>query len=61
LRVSLGDTNVANFIVGPTGQLWLIDLDKSRFHRAPEVAAPHQKRAWSQLLRSASKCSGGTP
>jgi hypothetical protein len=56
LRVSLGDTNVSNFIVGPTGQLWLIDLDKSRFHLARISAAPHQQRAWLQLLRSAAKC-----
>jgi hypothetical protein len=54
LRVSLGDTNLGNFIVSPAGQIWLIDLDKSRFHRAAQAAAPHQERAWKQLLRSAS-------
>ena len=53
LRVSLGDTNLGNFIVSPAGQIWLIDLDKSRFHRAPNAAAPYQERAWNQLLRSA--------
>jgi hypothetical protein len=53
LRVSLGDTNLGNFIVSPAGQIWLIDLDKSRFHRAADVAAPYQERAWKQLLRSA--------
>jgi tRNA A-37 threonylcarbamoyl transferase component Bud32 len=53
LRVSLGDTNLGNFIVSPAGQIWLIDLDKSRFHRAAGAAAPHQERAWKQLLRSA--------
>jgi hypothetical protein len=53
LRVSLGDTNLGNFIVSPAGQIWLIDLDKSRFHRAPSAAAPYQARAWKQLLRSA--------
>lgn len=53
LRVSLGDTNLGNFIVSPAGQIWLIDLDKSRFHREPAAAAPHQERAWKQLLRSA--------
>lgn len=56
LQVSLGDTNLGNFIISPAGQLWLIDLDKSRFHRAAAVAAPHQERAWKQLLRSAAKC-----
>jgi hypothetical protein len=56
LRVSLGDTNLGNFIVCPAGQLWLIDLDKSRFHRAAAAAAPRQQRAWKQLLRSAAKC-----
>ena len=53
LRVSLGDTNLANFIVSPDGQIWLIDLDKSRFHRRPKVAAFYQRRAWKQLIRSA--------
>ncbi len=56
LRVSLGDTNLGNFIVCPAGRLWLIDLDKSRFHRSLRAAAPHQERAWKQLLRSAAKC-----
>jgi tRNA A-37 threonylcarbamoyl transferase component Bud32 len=58
LRVSLGDTNLGNFIVSPAGQIWLIDLDKSRFHRAARAAAPHQERAWKQLLRSASYYDG---
>jgi tRNA A-37 threonylcarbamoyl transferase component Bud32 len=53
LHVSLGDTNLGNFIVTPAGQIWLIDLDKSRFHRVAQAAAPHQERAWKQLLRSA--------
>jgi hypothetical protein len=53
LRVSLEDANLGNFIVSPAGQIWLIDLDKSRFHRKPSAAAPHQERAWKQLLRSA--------
>ena len=56
LRVSLGDTNLGNFIICPAGHLWLIDLDKSRFHHSPGAAAPHQERAWKQLLRSAAKC-----
>lgn len=56
LGVSLGDTNLGNFIVSPDGRLWLIDLDKSRFHRTASAAAPHQQRAWNQLLRSAKKC-----
>src|SRR4051794_37712372 len=56
LRVSLGDTNLGNFILCPAGRLWLIDLDKSRFHRRTEAAARGQERAWKQLLRSAGKC-----
>jgi Lipopolysaccharide kinase (Kdo/WaaP) family len=56
LRVSLGDTNLGNFIVTPDDQLWLIDLDKSRFHRSCYAAYRHQRRAWNQLLRSAAKC-----
>ena len=53
LRISLGDTNLANFIVCPTGELWLIDLDKSRVHRRRSAAAPHQQRAWEKLVRGA--------
>ena len=56
LRVSLGDTNLGNFIICPAGRLWLIDLDKSRFHRSGYTAYRHQQRAWKQLLRSAAKC-----
>lgn len=56
LNVSLGDTNFGNFIVSPDGRLWLIDLDKSRFHKTARAAAPHQLRARTQLLRSAKKC-----
>jgi hypothetical protein len=56
LRVSLGDTNLGNFIICPAGHLWLIDLDKSRFHRNPGAATAQQDRAWKQLLRSAAKC-----
>ena len=40
----------------PAGQLWLIDLDKSRFYSHPNTAAAHQDRAWKKLLRSAAKC-----
>jgi tRNA A-37 threonylcarbamoyl transferase component Bud32 len=61
LRVSLADANLANFIVASTGQLWVIDLDKSRFHRAHAIAAPHQQRAWTLLLRSAAKSMASTP
>ena len=56
LRVSLEDTNLGNFIVAPTGQLWLIDLDKSRFYSNPAAAARHQARAWKQLLRGIAAC-----
>jgi tRNA A-37 threonylcarbamoyl transferase component Bud32 len=57
LRVSLGDAHVGNIVVCPTGQLWLIDLDKSRFHRGAGAAAVYQRLAWQKLLKSASKCS----
>lgn len=52
LRVSLPDTNLRNFIVSPAGQLWVIDLDKARFHRLAYVAARHQQRGWKQLARA---------
>ena len=56
LQFSLADTNLGNFIVCPAGRLWVIDLDKARFHRLAFVAARHQARGWKQLLRSAAKC-----
>ena len=55
LRVSLADTNLKNFIVGNAGRLWVIDVDKVRFHRLAYVASRHHERAWSQLIRSANK------
>jgi tRNA A-37 threonylcarbamoyl transferase component Bud32 len=55
LNVSLGDANVRNFIISSDGELWLIDLDKSRFHRSAQTAAPHQERGWKQVLRSSAK------
>jgi hypothetical protein len=56
LQASLADTNTGNFIICPAGRLWVIDLDKARFHRLPKIAAKHQQRGWKQLLRSAAKC-----
>jgi hypothetical protein len=56
LRASLSDTNLGNFIVSPSGQLWVIDLDKTRFHRIAYLASRHQARGWRQLLRSAKNC-----
>ena len=55
LRASLADTNLGNFIVCPAGRLWVIDLDKARFHRLAFTAAQHQRQGWKQLLRSAEK------
>jgi hypothetical protein len=55
LRASLADTNLGNFIVCPAGRLWVIDLDKARFHRLAYTAAQHQRRGWKQLLRSAGR------
>lgn len=56
LRVGLSDTNLGNFILDPSGELWLIDLDKSRFHRSTRSAEAAQCRARAQLIRSAKKC-----
>lgn len=56
LRVSLADANLGNFIVSPTSELWVIDLDKSRFHRTQFLARRRQQRAWRQVLRSAARC-----
>jgi hypothetical protein len=52
LRVSLEDTHTGNFIVCPAGKIWLIDLDKSRFHRTQLAAGRLQSRGWKQLSKS---------
>lgn len=57
LGVSLADTNLQNFIVSPAGRLWVIDLDKARFHRLNYFALRHRDRSRQQLLRSARRTS----
>lgn len=54
LRASLEDANFGNFIVSPVGRLWLIDLDKSRFHRLAFIAHRNQQRCWRELISCAS-------
>lgn len=61
LRASLADTNMGNFIVCPAGRLWVIDLDKARFHRLAFAAARQQRRGWKQILRNAAKCESLRP
>jgi hypothetical protein len=51
-RISLTDTQLRNFIVCPAGRVWVIDLDRTRFHRSNFVAAHYQERGWKRLLRS---------
>jgi hypothetical protein len=53
LRISLGDTNLKNFIVSPEGQLWVIDLDKARSHRTQYFAQRRYEHGWRQFCRSA--------
>jgi hypothetical protein len=55
MRVSLADTNLKNFIVGDAQRLWVIDVDKVRFHRLTYAAARQHQRGWQQLTRSAQK------
>jgi hypothetical protein len=55
LQVSLADTNLKNFIVGDAQRLWVIDLDKARFHRDPHAAARQQERGWRQMANSAQR------
>jgi predicted Ser/Thr protein kinase len=59
LQASLDDTHTGNFIVCPAGRLWVIDLDKARFHSTSFMASRQQERGWKQFIRSAAKC--GTP
>jgi hypothetical protein len=56
LRIGLADAHTGNFIVCPAGHLWIIDLNKTRFHRWQHIAARNQKLAWEKFVRSACKC-----
>lgn len=56
LRASLADAHTGNFIVCPAGRVWVIDLDKTRFHRWSHIATRNQQRGWEQFVRSAGKC-----
>lgn len=55
LKASLADANLGNFILDPRGELWVIDIDKTRFHRLEYFARRHQERGWRQVERSAQK------
>jgi tRNA A-37 threonylcarbamoyl transferase component Bud32 len=55
IGASLADTNVRNFIVCPAGQLWVIDLDTTRFHWSSFTAAHYHRRSWARLVRTAEK------
>lgn len=52
LRVSLSDTNVRNFIVCPAGRVWVLDLDKTRFHWFSRTTARYHRQSWNRLVRS---------
>lgn len=53
LRVSLDDTHMGNLIIEPAGRLWVIDLDKTRFHRTSFMAARQHDRGWQKFKRCA--------
>lgn len=55
VRIALTDTNLKNFIVTNTGQLWVIDVDKVRFHRLAMTASRYHRRAWHRFSRYAPK------
>jgi hypothetical protein len=52
LKASLADTNVRNFILCSAGQLWVIDLDTTRFHSSAWVTAHYLRRSWERLERT---------
>lgn len=51
LQANLEDPNLNNFVVSSSGQLWVIDLDKSRFHRSRSATARSLDRGWKKLTR----------
>lgn len=55
LHVGLRDANTGNFIVAPSGDLWLIDLDDSRIHRSATITRLRLRHRWCQLCRSMSR------
>jgi hypothetical protein len=51
LNAHLDDANLNNFVVAPTGDLWVIDLDKGRFHHKASAAEHRLKIGWKKLNR----------
>jgi YD repeat-containing protein len=54
--ITLGDGNLSNFIVAPDRRLWVIDLDKTRFHRLPTIANWYRRQRWKQIMRCVTRC-----
>jgi tRNA A-37 threonylcarbamoyl transferase component Bud32 len=53
VRIALTDANLKNFIITSGGQLWVIDVDKVRFHRLALAASRDHHRAWRKFSNSA--------
>ncbi len=49
-RVSLSDVKSQNFILGPTGRLWVIDLDKLRYHMSDYTATRGYLHSFDRFL-----------
>ena len=52
LRASHGDMKDTNFIVDPTGQLWLVDLDGMRFHAPGPLFDRARRRDFAIFMRN---------
>lgn len=53
LRITLTDTNVRNFILSPTGKVWVIDLDRTLTHWSDFRTKYFHCLSWERLTRTA--------
>jgi tRNA A-37 threonylcarbamoyl transferase component Bud32 len=53
--ISLSDPNMGNFVVSTDGRLWVIDLDKSKFHARAVDGRRGFRRSWNLFVANAQK------
>jgi hypothetical protein len=52
INCGLGDANVGNYVICPSGRMWVIDLDKARIYRTQRAGQRRRDWTWRFLERS---------
>jgi hypothetical protein len=52
MNCGLGDANVGNYVICPSGRMWVIDLDKARIYRTQRAGQRRRDWTWRFLERS---------